>query len=204
MERQSATRKTPLMRAPRVSARCHYALLATYSRIYCRSTHSVGVCFRVGLLAGDLDCPQSDKERYDIVQLRPVSIRREDVCDKRTMWNESATRARECTVYPAISSTKKNAVSMPSSIMIRVDLESPMFAVSQRKRRCRCVWGGRCYWSNARLPVLFSDGEIPKGGVGRRGFEVRRGRKAKCYGSRLGKAEWRPIASGPERGLVSE
>lgn len=42
------------------------------------------------------------------------------------MWNESATRAREWTAYPAINSTKKKAVSMPRSIIIRVDLESPM------------------------------------------------------------------------------
>lgn len=30
MERHSATRKTPLIRAPRVSARCHYSLSATF------------------------------------------------------------------------------------------------------------------------------------------------------------------------------
>jgi ribosomal protein L31 len=53
--------------------------------------------------------------------------------DIHTMWNESATRARECTAYPAINSTKKKAVSMPKRIIIRVDLESPMVAVSQRE-----------------------------------------------------------------------
>lgn len=57
------------------------------------------------------------------------------------MWNESATSAKECTVYPAISSTKKKAVSMASSIMMRVDLESPMLAVSERPSRCTGVMG---------------------------------------------------------------
>jgi hypothetical protein len=57
------------------------------------------------------------------------------------MWNESATSARECTVYPAISSTKKKAVSIPSRIIIRVDLESPMVAVLEREA-LRCVRGG--------------------------------------------------------------
>jgi hypothetical protein len=45
------------------------------------------------------------------------------------MWKESATRASECTEYPTISSKKKKAVSIPSSIIMRVDLESPISAV---------------------------------------------------------------------------
>lgn len=52
-----------------------------------------------------------------------------------TMWKESATRARECTAYPTMSSRKKKAVSMPRRIMIRVDLESPMLTASERKQR---------------------------------------------------------------------
>ena len=34
MERHSATRKTPLIRAPRVSARCHYSLSATLHHVH--------------------------------------------------------------------------------------------------------------------------------------------------------------------------
>lgn len=50
------------------------------------------------------------------------------------MWNESATRAKECTAYPTMSSRKKKAVSIASRIIMRDDLESPMTAVSGRKR----------------------------------------------------------------------
>ena len=52
------------------------------------------------------------------------------------MWKESATRASECTAYPTISSSRKKAESIPSRIIMRVDLESPMFAVSERARSC--------------------------------------------------------------------
>jgi hypothetical protein len=58
------------------------------------------------------------------------------------MWNESATSASECTAYPTISSSKKKTESMPSRIMIRVDLESAMAGVVERVRvRVRlCAW----------------------------------------------------------------
>ena len=48
------------------------------------------------------------------------------------MWNESATSASECTAYPTMSSSKKKAESMPSRIIIRVDLESAMAGVVER------------------------------------------------------------------------
>jgi hypothetical protein len=51
------------------------------------------------------------------------------------MWNESATRANECTAYPTTNSSKKKAESMASKIMMRVDLERAMTAVSERNRR---------------------------------------------------------------------
>jgi hypothetical protein len=56
------------------------------------------------------------------------------------MWKESATRASECTAYPTINSRRKKAESIPSRIIMRVDLESPMFAESERARS----YDGRC------------------------------------------------------------
>jgi hypothetical protein len=73
MERHSATRKTPLIRAPRVSARCHYSRLDKSLDGSYEATYSVCVRLRVGLLTSDLDCPQSYEERDDIVQLCVVS-----------------------------------------------------------------------------------------------------------------------------------
>lgn len=44
------------------------------------------------------------------------------------MWNESATRARECTAYPVMSSMRKKTESMAKRILILVDFESPMLS----------------------------------------------------------------------------
>lgn len=40
-----------------------------------------------------------------------------------TMWKASAIRAKECTIEPTINSIRKNATSIPSIMLIRVDLD---------------------------------------------------------------------------------
>jgi hypothetical protein len=95
----------------------------------------------------------------------------------QTMWNESATRASECTAYPnqssisnnvtsifqryqliyldapTTSSNKKKALSIPSKIPIRVDFDNPIL--------CELARGGRALGpcSTTKVCTYMSVGE---------------------------------------------
>lgn len=118
MDRHSATRKTPLISAPRVSARCH-CLLSGYGRTQpTGDAHPICVCLGIGLLAGHLDCPQSDEKRYDIIQL--------------CLLLACTLRKQPATVYAPCGTSRPpapgNALHIPQS-------------TRQRKRPCLCPRG---------------------------------------------------------------
>jgi len=86
------------------------------------------------------------------------------------MWNESATRASECTAYPTTSSSRKKAESIPSRIMMRVDLERPMFTVSERA--CSCDGTVRVYAGPLWPVFAWKAQRGRRGGVSGRGRGV--------------------------------
>lgn len=66
-------------------------------------SYPVGIHFGIRSFICDSDCPKSDTEGENIVQLLRVSS-----CEavhfslQLTIWNESATRASECAAEPGI------------------------------------------------------------------------------------------------------
>ena len=79
------------------------------------------------------DGPQSHDERYDVVQLSQNQYqhtRPAGNCSLLTIWKASAMSASEPTAIPTPSSRMKNAASMASMTVIRVDFDHAMLKSS--------------------------------------------------------------------------